>query len=93
MAFDRLERFGDEQMDRRFKVLGAWLCTMLSQSGKSFQPDDIKGISPPELPTEADIEIENDLFADPDADFSDAADGPSSADVLQALREQNQFRF
>ena len=89
MAFDRLERFGDEQMDRRFKVLGAWLCTMLSQSGKAFGPDDIKGISPPGLPREPD----EDPAELPDADFDDDGGDPSSEDVLQALREQNQFRF
>jgi hypothetical protein len=91
MAFERLEPGGDEQMDRRFKVLGAWLCTMLSQSGKAFDPDDIKGISPPEPPDAS--ETDDDPSESFDADSSDAADGPSSADVLNALREQNQFRF
>jgi hypothetical protein len=93
MAFERLEPFGDEQMDRRFKALAAWICTMLSQAGKSFQPDDMEGISPPETPCDADTDADELLPTDPDADFSDAAGGPSSADVLQALREQNQFRF
>jgi hypothetical protein len=78
-------------MDRRFKALAAWICTMLSQSGKAFGPDDIKGISPPEPPDAS--EIDDELSEAFDADFRDAAGGPSSADVLNALREQNQFRF
>jgi len=85
-AFDRLQPIGEQQMDQRFKALGAWLCTMLGSV--AFQPDDIKGISAeiPDSVSPADELLED----DPDnPEFSTSA---TSMDVLRDCREQSIFR-
>jgi hypothetical protein len=83
MAFERIEPFGDAHDDKRFKVLASWICTFLSAS-KAYSADDIKGISPEISPVERD---------DSDETLEDSDEsGPSSADVLRDIAEQNLFR-
>jgi hypothetical protein len=90
MAFERIEPFGDAHADKRVKVLAAWICTFLSQS-KSFSPDDITGISPEMPPLERDPDDVDEGF-DADEPFDAENVGPSSADVLRDIAEQNLFR-
>lgn len=85
-AFDRLQPIGEQQMDQRFKALGAWLCTMLGS--KAFQPEDIKGISPEIL--EGVSPAEQPLEDDPD-DY-ETRSSSTNADVLRDYREQSIFR-
>lgn len=92
MAFERLEPFGDLQADKRFKVLAAWLCTLLGS--KAYAPDDIKGISaeiPPDLDEDADDAEPWDEADDSDFELR-ASDFPPTAAVLRDLKEQAIFR-
>lgn len=98
MAFERLEPWGWPLL----RVLIDWGRSLASLLCSAAGQTQISRDKMPDVSVAADVESQEEdchelahhsAPADSDSDLDDAARQPTSADILRAITEQNQFRF